>query len=138
MNNLSVNEVTDKFNISRATLYRMIDEGLPYITVGSRKKVFDADTVEAFIENRRNAVVSKLVLGQEYSNVEISEIFNANLQRGMKKSNTANALVLLAKHETDNLYDDYWDENGIFYYTGMGFEGDQELDFYENKTQNKL
>ena len=137
MSNLSVNEVITKFDISRATLYRMIDEGLPYIVVGSRKKVFDADTVEAFIEKRRNAVVSKIVLGQEYTNAEISEIFKANLQRGMKKSNTANALVLLAKHESDNLYDDYWDENGVFYYTGMGFEGDQGLDFYENKTLNE-
>lgn len=112
----------------------MIDEGLPYITIGNRKKVFDAEKVEVFIESRKNDVISKIKLGQEYSNSEISKIFNANLQRGMKKSNTANALVLLAKHEADNLYDDYWDKDGIFYYTGMGFEGDQQLDFYENKT----
>lgn len=134
MENLTVQDVLKRFSISRATLYRMIDEGLPYTAVGTRKKIFEEEKVKAFIEARKNAVVSKIKLGREYTNAEVSEIFNANLQRGMKKSNTANALVLMAKHEADNLYDDYWDNEGIFYYTGMGFEGDQQLDFYENKT----
>lgn len=137
MVNLTIGEVLREFNISRATLYRMIDEGLPYMEMGTRKRVFDGAVVADFIERRKNSIMSQLVIGNEYTNEEISEMFKCNKQRGMKKSNTANALILMAKHEPDNSYDDYWDKDGVFYYSGMGVKGNQELDFYENKTLNE-
>ena len=32
----------------------------------------------------------------------------------------ANSLVLTSNHNTDNPYDDTWDDQGIMHYTGMG------------------
>ncbi len=129
---LTTKEVLNQYGISRDTLNKMIEEGLAFVAVGSRRQ-FDDNAVFSFIQARQQGVLSQIEVGKEYTNVEISAIFQANLQRGMKRSTTANALVLLSKHDVSNIYDDYWDENGVFYYTGMGFEGNQELN-YENKT----
>ena len=48
-NLLTVAEILDVTGIARATLYRMIDEGLPYKQVGNRKKLFDPEEVKEFI-----------------------------------------------------------------------------------------
>lgn len=129
---LSKSQMLTMFHMSEGVLKKYIDEGLPYQLQG-RSKVFDEDAVTTHIREKQAALEAQLVIGKEYSNAEISNIFRGNEQRGMKKSNSFNALVLLSTHESDNLYDDYWDGN-ILYYTGMGFDGDQRLDFYENKT----
>lgn len=129
---LSKSQMLTMFHMSEGVLKKYIDEGLPYQLQG-RSKVFDEEAVTTHIREKQAALEAQLVIGKEYSNAEISNIFHGNEQRGMKKSNSFNALVLLSTHESDNLYDDYWDGN-ILYYTGMGFDGDQRLDFYENKT----
>lgn len=132
---LKVNEITSKLGISRATLYRLIKEGLPCSeTVGGKSKLFDPDVVLQFLEDRKNELIHTLKIGNIYHNNEIAEIFKVSTQGGMRRSNSKNALVLFSSHDgIDSLYEDYWKDN-ILYYTGMGQTGDQSLDFAQNKT----
>ena len=133
---LTVQEVLKETGIARATLYRMIDEGLPFEVVGTNRKMFDPDSVNSFIAMRKNAVTSELMVGEEYSNDEISKIFKCSTQGGMRRSHSTLALVLASHHDDPkNAYIDYWKDD-IFYYTGMGMEGDQELTYAQNKTLN--
>jgi len=130
---LSVNEVTAEFNISRATLYRMIASGLPYYTVGTRKK-FDSDVVREYLKTRKNETPEELVVGKEYTNYDIVEIFKVGNMGSMRRSHTRNALVLLSFQDAKSgLYQDRWDGD-ILYYTGQGTEGDQDFLQYQNKT----
>ena len=70
--------------------------------------------------------------GQQINNTELCEIFKCGPQGGMRRSTRTNALVLITNH-IKSIYDDKW-INDVFYYTGMGLEGDQSLDFMQNKT----
>ncbi len=133
-NLLTVAEILDVTGIARATLYRMIDEGLPYKQVGNRKKLFDPEEVQEFIGKRKNDLVSKLEIGKEYSNEELCAIFKCSTQGGMRRSHSTGALVLTSHHDDpNNAYVDYW-QGDTFYYTGMGMDGDQEIDYAQNKT----
>lgn len=133
MSLMNTKEVLEATKISRATLYRLIEEGLPHTQVGARKQ-FDPDVVREFIENRRNEVEKDLTVGNEYTNDEIVRIFKCGNMGGMRRSNTKNALVLISFHDKfDRLYEDYWRDD-VLYYTGMGQSGDQELSFHQNKT----
>lgn len=73
-----------------------------------------------------------LVPGSIIDNNELVSIFKCSTQGGMRKSNTTNSLVLVSNH-VDSIYDDRW-ESDVLHYTGMGQEGDQSLDFMQNKT----
>ena len=132
---LSKHEIITIFKMSDGVLRKFIEEGLPYIAQG-RNKLYDENAVREHIANKMEGLEAGLEIGREYTNAEISQLFRGNEQRGMKKSNSYNALVLLSDHESDNIYDDYWYGN-ILYYTGMGIVGNQRLDFYENKTLNE-
>lgn len=77
--------------------------------------------------------IDDLVIGNVYSNAEICNAFGCSPQGGMRKSNSTNTLVLIAKHNNP-LYDDQWTEDGILNYTGMGTENDQSIHFAQNKT----
>ena len=48
---LTIKEVMKEMGISRSTLYRLVDEGLPYTIVGTRKKMFDKETVSEFMSS---------------------------------------------------------------------------------------
>lgn len=75
--------------------------------------------------------------GQELSNKQLSEIFRCSTQGGMRRSNRTNSLVVISDH-TKGYYKDEWDkENKIFYYTGMGKTGNQQLNYAQNKTLNE-
>lgn len=54
---------------------------------------------------------------------------------GMRRSNTTNTLIIVTDH-TKGLYDDRW-EDDILHYTGMGKNGDQKIDFAQNRTLNE-
>ena len=83
--------------------------------------------------------------GQILSSKELVDIFLVSNQGGMRRSLKTNSLVLIANHIKDrrsqytetvkgrNIYEDQWIDD-IFWYTGMGLEGDQSLDFMQNKT----
>lgn len=77
--------------------------------------------------------IDDLIVGNVYSNSEISNTFKCSNMGGMRRSKETNSLVLIAKHNNP-LYDDQWTDNGILNYTGMGTENDQSIEFAQNKT----
>jgi len=84
--------------------------------------------------------VNKMVFNPELepgdiiTNDKLTDIFGCSPQGGMRRSKKTNTLVLISNHDKlNNPYNDRWIGN-IFHYTGMGMEGDQSLDFKQNKT----
>ena len=72
--------------------------------------------------------------GNFFTNEDIKNIFGCAPQGGMRRSHKTNTLVLISNHDKlNNPYNDRW-IGKIFHYTGMGMEGDQSLEFNQNKT----
>jgi 5-methylcytosine-specific restriction protein A len=71
--------------------------------------------------------------GDSVDNEQLCSIFQCSGQGGMRRSHQTNTLVLVSNH-IKSIYEDRWDEQGVMHYTGMGAEGDQSLDFMQNKT----
>lgn len=65
------------------------------------------------------------IIGNSYSNHQISKEFKCAPQGGMRRSRQTNSLVLVSNH-TSGPYNDRW-ENNILHYTGMGLIGDQNF-----------
>ncbi|WP_461225996.1 hypothetical protein [Lacticaseibacillus suihuaensis] len=85
----------------------------------------------------RPTVGAALVVGEVYPNATITATFQVSSQAGMRRSKKTNSLVLIAKHDGEperNPYQDGWDEEGRFLYTGMGRIGDQSLTYAQNRT----
>lgn len=83
--------------------------------------------------------ISGLKINNIYSNNDLREIFKVSNQGGMRKSNATNSLVLISKHSNDperNPYEDKWEKDGLFHYTGMGLRGNQDLNYMQNRTLN--
>jgi 5-methylcytosine-specific restriction protein A len=76
--------------------------------------------------------VEELKPGKVIDNEQLCEIFGCSTQGGMRRSHTTNTLVIVSNH-IKSIYDDRW-VGDIFHYTGMGTQGDQGLDFAQNKT----
>lgn len=76
-------------------------------------------------------MIKQLTIGATYSNAEVAEAFGVSTQGGMRKSNANNCLVLISK-ESANLYPDKWDGE-VLNYSGMGQQGDQRLDYSQNR-----
>ena len=74
-----------------------------------------------------------LIAGDVVDNDQLQNIFQCSSQGGMRRSLKTNTLVLISNH-VKSIYDDKWDDQGIMHYTGMGAEGNQSLDFAQNKT----
>jgi len=91
-------------------------------------------TMESTSSPGKDLVLSpdNLKQGIELSNDELCQVFKCSPQGGMRKSNTYSSLIIISNH-VDSIYDDRW-INNVFHYTGMGLEGDQSLDFLQNKT----
>lgn len=90
------------------------------------------------VKHGSNLAIADLQIGQIYTNDELMAAFAVSGQGGMRKSNTTNSLVLISKHDANdkerNPYEDKWEEDGFFHYTGMGLSGDQDLNYLQNKT----
>lgn len=123
-----------ELGISQATYYRMVREGMPYKEVG-KSKIFELDEVKKWIELRQSAEgISDLVIGQKYTNNEIATTFKCSTQGGMRRSHATNTLILFTDHSNPNaVYEDKW-VGDVLHYTGMGLEGDQNIDAAQNKT----
>jgi 5-methylcytosine-specific restriction enzyme A len=65
-------------------------------------------------------------------NKQLIRIFKCSPQGGMRRSHSTNTLVLISNH-TKATYDDRWIWD-TFHYTGMGLQGDQSLEFSQNRT----
>lgn len=125
----------ETLKISRTTLHRMEKEGLPVIHVGKSKR-YNLEEVKVWIDDRQRGI-SDLIIGKAYHNEEISKAFKCSTQGGMRRSHATNTLVIFADH-TKGIYEDkpIINEDGkeILLYTGMGKEGDQDINFGQNKT----
>lgn len=131
---LNAKDLQQELKISQATYYRMVKEGMPYTTKG-KVKFFDLQEVQNWIVARQSADgISDLKIGQTYKNDEIAMIFKCSTQGGMRRSHATNTLVLFTDHSnTSAVYEDKWIDN-VLHYTGMGLEGDQDLEAAQNKT----
>ena len=76
-----------------------------------------------------------LKIGQVITNEEIRNLFKCGNMGGMRRSKTTNTLIIVTDH-TKGLYDDRW-EGDILHYTGMGKNGDQDINFAQNRTLNE-
>lgn len=73
-----------------------------------------------------------LKYGDTLTNGELRELFQCGNMGGMRRSKKTGTLVIISD-ETKGLYRDEW-KNGVFYYTGMGKSGDQQLRGNQNIT----
>lgn len=74
----------------------------------------------------------KLKIGEVINNDTLCRIFHCSPQGGMRKSNTTNTLVIIANY-VKGIYHDKW-IGGVLHYTGMGLNGDQNIDYMQNYT----
>lgn len=130
-------KLQELLKISRTTLYRMEKAGLPVTQIGKSKRYY-IEEVKLWIENQQRGI-KDLEIGKVYHNQKIKEIFKCSTQGGMRRSHITNTLVIFSDH-TKGIYEDKWiiDDNGeeILLYTGMGQEGDQDIEFGQNITLN--
>ena len=90
-----------------------------------------------FYELKNTSGIDDLIIGNVYSNSEISNTFSVSNMGGMRRSLKTNSLVLISKHQdkhVGSVYEDEWTKDGILNYTGMGTIGDQSINFGQNKT----
>lgn len=73
-----------------------------------------------------------LEIGQIIKNSDIVEIFKCGNMGGMRRSKTTNTLVIVSDY-TKGLYHDKW-IGGVLHYTGMGKNGDQDINWAQNAT----
>lgn len=73
-----------------------------------------------------------LKIGQILKNAEIVDIFKCGNMGGMRRSKTTNTLVIVSDY-TKGIYHDKW-IGGFLHYTGMGKNGDQDIDWAQNAT----
>ena len=71
--------------------------------------------------------------GDKIDNRKLTEIFRCSTQGGMRRSHRTDSLVLVSDH-TRGIYDDRWVSNDILHFSGIGLDGDQDINFAQNKT----
>ena len=109
------------------------------VWLDSLDKIYDYDLAPPDLElldqinpSTRKPQLGELEKGHEYQNADLKRIFVVSGQRGIRKSNKANCLVIVAKYDGSNPYNDKW-VDGKLEYTGMGMIGDQSIDYMHNK-----
>lgn len=93
----------------------------------------DEVLLDILTRSKRKPHLNELAVGSTYNNDDLKHIFCVSSQGGMRRSKKSNSLVLIAKHDNSNPYDDKW-QDGVLHYTGMGLNGDQGVDYKQNKT----
>lgn len=76
----------------------------------------------------------QLERGEVVNNERITEIFRCAPQGGMRRSLKTNTLVLISDYTNDLYPDVKSDPSGIWYFCGMGSEGEQIIEYRQNKT----
>ncbi|MEN8398425.1 HNH endonuclease [Acinetobacter towneri] len=76
--------------------------------------------------------ISDLMPGDILSNQDLGILFGCGNSGGMSRAKKTNSLIIISSH-VDSIYEDRWDGD-VLLYTGMGLNGDQSLDFNQNKT----
>lgn len=70
--------------------------------------------------------------GDVINNRQLMDIFKCSPHGGMRRSLRTNTLVTVLDH-TRSIYEGRW-INDVLHFTGMGLEGDQRIDYAQNKT----
>jgi 5-methylcytosine-specific restriction protein A len=70
--------------------------------------------------------------GDVINNRQLMGIFKCSPHGGMRRSLRTNTLVTVLDH-TRSIYEGRW-INDVLHFTGMGLEGDQRIDYAQNKT----
>ena len=73
-----------------------------------------------------------LKIGQILKNADIVDTFKCGNMGGMRRSKTTNTLVIVSDY-TKGIYHDKW-IGGVLHYTGMGKNGDQDINWAQNAT----
>lgn len=81
--------------------------------------------------------IKDLEINRVYSNLDVVEAFGCAPQGGMRRSHKTGTLVLISNNTGKSIYKNKWINNQL-HYTGMGQQGDQSLDYRQNKTLNQL
>lgn len=76
--------------------------------------------------------ISDLMPGDILSNQDLGILFGCGNSGGMRRAKKTNSLIIISSH-VESIYEDRWDGD-VLLYTGMGLNGDQSLDFNQNKT----
>lgn len=79
--------------------------------------------------------IDPLKIGHKLTNQELYEVFGCGNSGGMRRAKKTNSLIIISSH-VESIYEDRWDGD-VLLYTGMGLNGDQSLDFNQNKTLNE-
>jgi 5-methylcytosine-specific restriction enzyme A len=79
--------------------------------------------------------IDNLIVGQKLTNNELYEVFGCGNSGGMRRAKKTNSLIIISSH-VESIYEDRW-EDDVLLYTGMGLNGDQALDFNQNRTLNE-
>ena len=74
----------------------------------------------------------RLRLGDTINNRQLMKIFRCSPHGGMRRSIRTNTLVIVLDH-TRSTYEGRWLDD-VLHFTGMGRQGDQRLDYAQNKT----
>lgn len=73
-----------------------------------------------------------LKIGQILKNSDVVDAFKCGNMGGMRRSRTTNTLVIVSDY-TKGIYHDKW-IGGVLHYTGMGKNGDQDINWAQNAT----
>lgn len=76
--------------------------------------------------------IAELKPGMVLSNKQVAETFDCGVMGGMRRSHKTNSLVLITDGKKPFYHDKWYGE--VLHYTGMGKEGDQSLEYAQNKT----
>lgn len=129
---LTKEEVKKLFTLSDNNLREYRKLGMPFEIHGKDYEYPKNKTIRWQVD-RQTLVATKLVVGKNYLNQEISEILLCSDQGGMRRSHSTGTLTLFTDTvNSNNSYQDRW-INGILHYTGMGQDGDQVLEGNANK-----
>ena len=73
-----------------------------------------------------------LKIGQILKNADVVDTFKCGNMGGMRRSKATNTLVIVSDY-TKGIYHDKW-IGGVLHYTGMGKNGDQDINWSQNAT----
>ena len=125
-NYLPMTELLKVTGISKTTFYRLKDEGLPCINVGT-KTLYDPDAVVEFVKQRKDNEM-QVTVGEIYTNKEICDSFHVSPMGGIRKSNSKRAILAIAHtHNSEFKNYDYWVDDTLYFY-GQGAYGNQNFE----------
>lgn len=124
-------ELLKTLEMSSQDFNYLIDNGIP--SIDDNYQEFDLEKVVEFRNNLNQDKINNLKIGEEYKGEDVADAFKCSLQKGLNRSHRTNSLVIVSRNiKREDIYDNKW-EGDIFYYTGEGREGDQDIEKGQNR-----